>query len=457
MRHANAPVDHIPWYMKPMPQDSTPKDNQCGLRGCFYADDMRHRSRHDGATLHRDLQLDVAIIGAGYAGLTTASALLQRNYGDIAVFDADAVGAGASGRNGGFIMAGYSLPPDALIRQLGTAAAERLYQLTVTAQQTIKARIREQAMDCDLVDRGIVLADRFRRPQQLRQLQQLMNQQLGADWQWLPPEQLRQWVRCGHYHAGLYEPQGAHFQPLAYAHALARQVTVDGGRVYTHARCAQVSRAAGRWCLQMQCGEAEYLVHCKRLVVCCGGYINGLNVPQAQGILPIATFMVASEPLDEVLEQILPGDAAVYDNRFAFDYYRKSRDRRLLWGGRISTRQQSRAWIAAQLKADMLRLYPQLRKVRIEHAWGGLMAYTRNSMPEIRHHGDEHWSAIGFGGHGVATTALAGELLAAGMCGEHRRYQSFDRYHAAPVYGAVGRTAAQMVYWWQQLRDAARL
>jgi len=427
------------------------------LQSCFYADDMQGNKRHAGAVLQHDLRLDVAIIGAGYAGLTTASGLLQRGAGDLAVFEADDVGAGASGRNGGFIMAGYSLPPDALIRQLGAVAAERLYQLTVTAQQAIKTRIRGQAMDCDLVADGIVLADRFRRPQQLRNLQYLMNEQLNADWQWLEPGQLRDKVRCERYYCGLYEPQGAHFQPLAYAHALADQVVKDGGRVYTHSRCMQVSRVAGQWQLRMRCNGTEFLVCCDKLVICCGGYINGLKVPQATGILPIATYMVATEPLQDELEEILPADVAVYDNRFAFDYYRKSRDRRLLWGGRISTRLRSRAWIAARLHADMVALYPQLRQVRISHAWGGLMAYTRNSMPEIRHHGDGHWSAIGFGGHGVATTALAGELLAAGICGEHDRYEYFDRYRARSVYGPAGTVAAQLYYWVQQCRDQVRL
>jgi len=433
------------------------QDREHSPRGNYYAEDMRHKIRHSAGSLQNDQKLEVAIVGAGYAGLTTACGLLQRGCGELAVFDADDVGAGASGRNGGFIMGGYSLPPAALIRQLGASAAARLYQLTVTAQQAIKSRIRDQAMDCDLVDQGIVLADRFRRPQQLRALQQVMNEQLGADWQWLQPEQLREWVRCEHYQAGLYEPQGAHFQPLAYAHALADQVHASGGKVYTATRCVKISRDSGAWCLRMHCGAHEYQVRSDRLVICCGGYIEGLNVSQAKGILPIATFMAATEPLDDLLEQILPGEAAVYDNRFAFDYYRKSRDRRLLWGGRISTRQKPRSWIAARLKADMVRLYPELHKVRIEHAWGGLMAYTRNSMPEIRHHGSGHWSAIGFGGHGVATTALAGELLAAGICGEHTAYQHFDAYRARPVYGTVGMAAAQLYYWWQQMRDAVRL
>ena len=438
--------------MKPLHQDS-----DHGLRGCFYADDMQHRTRHRAATLESDLTLDVAIIGAGFAGLSTAAGLLARGCGELAVFEAGDVGAGASGRNGGFIMGGYSLSPQALIRQLGEAAAERLYQLTVAAQQSIKSRIRSQAMDCDLVDQGIVLADSFGRAADLQALQQTMNHQLGADWQWLTPAQLRDWVCCDHYHAGLYEPQGAHFQPLAYAHALAAQVTAGGAQVYAHARCERVQRTAGRWCLQVRSNGVSHRVHCRHLVVCCGGYIKGLNLPQAKGTLPIATFMVATEPLDDVLEQILPSDAAVYDNRFAFDYYRKSRDRRLLWGGRISTRQRSRAWIAACLHADMVRLYPQLQKVRIEHAWGGLMAYTRNSMPEIRQHGDKHWSATGFGGHGVATTALAGELLAAAVCGEHADYRQFARYRADPVYGVAGMAAAQGFYWWQQLRDRLRL
>lgn len=431
-----------------------PQDEQHAAGQSYYQQQLNADQRQYCPPLNQDLQVDVAIIGAGFAGLSTAFALAGHGCRDVAVFEAGELGAGASGRNGGFIMGGYSLSPAALLRQLGDARARELYQLTVSAQQLIKSRIREHALDCDLVDQGIVLADRFGRPQRLRAAQQIMNQRLGADWQWLAADALRDWVRCDHYGNGLLEPQGAHFQPLAYVHGLAGLVQDQGIKVYSQTPCLSVRRDARHWQLNMHnAGQERVQVRCKKLVICCGGYIKGLNVEQAAGIMPIATYMVATEPLDDLLEQLLPGAAAVYDNSFAFDYYRKSPDRRLLWGGRISVQQRSVDWIATRLKADMVRLYPQLAPVKIDFAWSGLMAYTRSSMPVIRQHQAGHWSALGFGGHGVSTTTLAGGLLAAGLCGVNEDYRLFDHYRAQRTYGTLGLCAAQLLYWYQQIRD----
>ncbi|HEY1128564.1 MAG TPA: FAD-binding oxidoreductase, partial [Roseateles sp.] len=171
--------------------------------------------------------------------------------------------------------------------------------------------------------------------------------------------------------------------------------------------------------------------------------------------LAVATYVIATEPLPESLQPIR-SPAALYDNRFAFDYYRRLNDDRLLWGGRISIQERDPARIAQMLQADLLRVYPQLATVRIEHAWGGLMSYARHKMPQIGQLSPGLWFAQAFGGHGVAPTTAAGEWLAEAISGRTDLPAALQRYGLTPVFGQAGLLAAQASYSWAELRDALR-
>jgi glycine/D-amino acid oxidase-like deaminating enzyme len=165
---------------------------------------------------------------------------------------------------------------------------------------------------------------------------------------------------------------------------------------------------------------------------------------------------MVTEPLGARMNDVLRTRAAVFDTRFAFDYYRPLPDTRLLWGGRMSIRQRSSSEVARLLRGDLLRVYPQLDGVAITHAWSGLMSYARHKMPQIGRLPDGLWYAMGFGGHGVAPTTLGGEVLARAMTGEAPVPKALAGYGLPPVYGALGRLAAQGTYWWLQGRDALR-
>ena len=191
-------------------------------------------------------------------------------------------------------------------------------------------------------------------------------------------------------------------------------------------------------------------------MLCCGGYIGSLYRPLSRAVLPIATYVMATEPLGERLASAMRTRSAVYDTRFAFDYYRPLADTRLLWGGRISIRERSPNQVSRLLQADLLRVYPQLAGVQVSHAWSGLMSYARHSMPQIGRLPNGLWYGMGFGGHGVAPTTLAGEVLASAIRGQARIPYGFDGFGLEPTYGLAGRLAAQAGYWWQQWRDALR-
>jgi glycine/D-amino acid oxidase-like deaminating enzyme len=211
----------------------------------------------------------------------------------------------------------------------------------------------------------------------------------------------------------------------------------------------------------LQRAGAGFVVHtqqgaldARHVVMAGGGYARNVYARVERAVLPIATYVMATEPLGARLHDAIDTRAAVYDTRFAFDYYRPLPDTRILWGGRISVRDRAPGTIARLLRRDLLKVYPQLRDVRIEYAWGGLMSYARHKMPQIGRSADGIWYAVGFGGHGMAPTTVSGELLAAAIAGEHPVPDAFARFGLTPAFGALGLAAAQLTYTTMQTRDA---
>jgi len=192
------------------------------------------------------------------------------------------------------------------------------------------------------------------------------------------------------------------------------------------------------------------------VVTCGGGYLRGLSAPLERATLPIATYVMATEPLGDALAGSIPGQAAIYDTRFSFDYYRPLADTRLLWGGRISILDRGAEPIARLLKRDLLKVYPELRDAKIDYAWGGLMSYARHQMPQIGRLPDGSWHALGFGGHGVGPTTAAGELLADAIAGGRPIPPGFARYGLDRVWGRAGLLAAQATYNWYEFKDWLR-
>ncbi len=394
-------------------------------------------------------QARVAIVGAGFAGLNTALGLAERGVRDVVLVEREQIGFGASGRNGGFVFAGFSLGEQALLQQLGADAAAALFGLTVEAVHRIRQRIAGYAIDCDAVDEGVIWANWFRDTNVLRRRQELLAQRYGVNWQWLEPAVLAEQVRSPRYHGGLFERDALHLHPLNYALGLAAAAAGQGVTIHEHSPVTQLRRDGTRWCVATARGE----ILAEHVVLACGGYLAGLSRPIDRAVLPIATYVVATEPLHGRLDECLRTRAAIYDTRFAFDYYRALPDTRLLWGGRISVRDRSPAAVARLLGADMRRVFPQLGEVKLDYAWSGLMSYARHQMPQIGGSGDGLWWAQAFGGHGLAPTCAAGELLAAAIAEGDDAWRQFSRFGLAAAHRPFGYAAAQASYWWQQGRD----
>jgi gamma-glutamylputrescine oxidase len=392
------------------------------------------------------------IVGGGFAGLATALSLRERGVSDTVILEAQCIGSGASGRNGGFVSGGFSLDACRLLKRLGRDEARRMYRLSEEAVLRIRRRIESHNIACDAQYDGVIVANWFADERPLRELQERMRDAFELDWRWLSREETRALLLTDRYHSALHEREAFHFNPLKYALGKARVLHEGGVRIHEDTRVRSIERDGDGWRVQ----APEGTVKCREVIVCCGGYIGQLYRPISRASMPIATYVMATEPLHDRLRSAMRTGAAVFDTRFAFDYYRPLRDTRLLWGGRMSIHERSPQEVERLLTADLLRVYPQLRGTKVTHAWSGLMSYARHEMPQIGQLPNGLWHAIGFGGHGVAPTTMAGELLAQALTGESPIPQGFSEFGLTHTFGPLGRWGAQATYWWLQALDALR-
>src|SRR5690348_2589591 len=234
-----------------------------------------------------------------------------------------------------------------------------------------------------------------------------------------------------------------------YLHGMVRAAQGQGVRFHEHSRVRRVERDGARWRVKTAHGE----VKAQTVVLACGGYLARLEREVDRAILPIATYVMTTEPLGARMQECLHTEAAIYDTRFAFDYYRPLKDTRLLWGGRISIRNRSAEAVKKLLMRDLLRVFPQLEGVKIDYAWSGLMSYARHQMPQLGTRGDGLWWMQAFGGHGTAPTCAAGELLASAIAQNDQGWREFGQFGLQNTFRPFGFLGAQASYWWLQGRD----
>ena len=394
----------------------------------------------------------VCVIGGGVAGLNTALGLVERGQANVVLLEARSVGFGASGRNGGFVFGGYSRGEARLVDDLGAETAREVYGWTTDAVRRIRSRVDHYGIDCDVVAGGVIWANWFADPGPLRARQSLLASRYGVDWVWLDRDEMRRRIASERYSDGLYESAAFHFHPLRYARGIAGVLQDGGVRIHEDTPAIAVERDADGWRVTTPAGE----VRARTVVLACGGYLARLRRRVDDAVLPIATYVMVTEPLGERMQDVLRTPAAVYDTRFAFDYYRPLPDSRLLWGGRISVLDRSPAEVEALLVRDMLRVFPQLRGVAIDYAWSGLMSYAPHEMPHVTEAEPGLWVAQAFGGHGVAPTTAAGELVASAIVEGDTRWKRLSRYGLQPAFKPFGFAAAQAGYWWAQAKDGLK-
>ena len=269
---------------------------------------------------------------------------------------------------------------------------------------------------------------------------------------YLDTDQVRQICDTQRYFDGLYDPNSFHFHPLNYCLGLANVIEKKGGLIYE--RSAVVNINTDQQKLLVTTAHSSAKVSCEDIVFCGGGY-SGKEIPALQrSYLPIATYMLLTEPLGDLAAQLINRPYSISDDRRAADYYRIVEGDRLLWGSRITTDNQDNVTqLSSLLREDLCSVYPQLQEVKIDKAWSGLMAYAGHKMPIVQQHQPGVWICSSFGGHGLNTGTVCGVKVAQGICAINQDYQLLSPFGCDWNGGILGPMVANLTYKYLRLKD----
>lgn len=373
----------------------------------------------------------VCVVGAGYTGLGAALALAERGV-RVTVLEAARVGSGGSGRNGGQIHVGHRRDQDWLERAVGEADAMALWRLAENARHHLLTLIAERKIACDL-KLGLIHADH--RPggedENLAYIEH-MRRRYGYDA--LAPidrESLAWELGTDAYFGGVVDHGGGHLHPLNLALGLARAAMAEGAVIHEGSRVTAWRRASGAIVVETAKGRLT----CDQLILTGDGYGDGLSPRIDARVMPINNFILTTEPLGADADLIIRSDAAVSDSRFVVNYFRKTPDGRLLFGGGENYSPWFPANLAAFVRKRMLKVYPRLHDARITHAWGGTLGITMTRAPFVRELAPGVRVASGYSGQGVVLAPWCGRLLGLAVLGETEGFDLLSRLPTPPFPG----------------------
>jgi gamma-glutamylputrescine oxidase len=375
--------------------------------------------------------VDICVIGAGYTGLSAALHAAE-NGARVIVLEAERVGFGASGRNGGQIHSGLRKEQSELERWLGVAHARDLWALSEEAKALVRSLIARHAIACDLKPGLIIAAHDTRAARALAEETEHLTAHYGyREARMLSTDETVQAIGSRIYCGARLDQGGGHLHPLIYAHGLAAAAERAGAAIFEGSRVVAIEDANSD--VELRCDGGTVFA---RQAILATDAFSGELVPQlARYIGHIESFVTATAPLPETLRrQILPGDEAVADTRHVLDYYRKSADGRMLFAGREAYFGMPKD-IARLVRQRMLRVFPQLHDVETEYAWSGTVGITVTRMPHFGKLGERLLFAHGWSGQGVALATLGGRLLAEAAEGHNEHFDVFARVPARAFPG----------------------
>ena len=404
--------------------------------------------------LQGSVQADVLVVGGGFAGLSAALELAQRGM-SVVLLEADRVGSGASGRNGGQAIVGFASGQGPFDEQLGAERSQKAWDMSVQAVNLIEQRVAAHAIDCDWQRGYTYVADSRHKADALR-AEFADHQRRGVACEWAEGAEAQRLIGSKRYMAAFHEKTSGHLHPLKYALGLARAAQAAGVRIFEGSAVVGLRRGASLVAVTAG-GQVT-----ARFGVLAGNATLPEYGPQvapeiAPRIMPVGTYIVGTEPLDPALcERLIPHHAAVCDNNFVLDYFRFSADHRMLFGGRVSYTTRTPANLNAVMAQRMGEVFPELKNALVEFVWGGFVDISMNRSPDFGRLGDNLYYLQGFSGHGVALTGLAGQLVAEAVAGQAERFDLFAALkHREFPGGPLLRTPSLALgMLWHRMKDA---
>ena len=397
---------------------------------------------------------DVCVIGGGYAGLSAALELAERGY-SVVLLEAQRLGWGASGRNGGQVLVGFGSSGECAIeRQLPKQDARRAWDASVLGVDLVRDRIARYGIDCEYQSGALSLAVK---PRKMRALDEWATHVVAAyDYplRWIKPDEMPDWIASRRYFAGIADHRSGHLHPLKYCLGLAKAADEAGVAMYEDSPVFRLERGA-----QPIAKTAQGQVSARFMILAGNVYLaeyGDLAPKLSARIMPVGTYIVATEPMGQArADALLPQRTAVSDTNFALDYFRLSADTRLLFGGGDTYSAATPDNLIDRIRKRMLGVFPQLSDLEIQYSWGGFVDISMNRAPDLGRLDPNIYFLQGFSGHGLAFAGMAGQLAAQAVAGQAEKFDIFARIkHRKFPGGALMRTPALvlgMLYF--QLRD----
>ncbi|HEU5019070.1 MAG TPA: FAD-binding oxidoreductase [Pseudolabrys sp.] len=402
-----------------------------------------------------DLDVDVCIIGGGLAGLTMAREVARRGW-SVALLEAREVAWAASGRNTGFVLPGFNADIGDMIERVGLDRTKELWSLSVDGLEYVRRTIDETAMPgvdprpgwLHVSKSDVDGGESRSSVERLRWI--------GGDVEAWSPERVRSLLPNPRYFGAVHYPSAFHIHPLNYALGLAAAAEALGVRIFERTPAISIDPAGVR----KRIVTPDARVRAPHVVLAGNVHVGALMPQLAATLLPINTFVMVTEPIGPLLSEVIRYRGAVSDTNRADNHYRivggeNTAEHRLQWSGRMRVWPADPRGFAGALKRDVRRAFPDLGMVEVAYLWRGTLGRPVHRMPQIGEIAPGQWVASGFAGHGLNTTAMAGELIARGIVEKDDTWRLFAPYELVWAGGGLGRAAAQGLYWMRSAGDKA--
>jgi gamma-glutamylputrescine oxidase len=402
--------------------------------------------------LQGELSADVCVLGGGIAGCSSALSLAERGY-RVVLLEQRRLGWGASGRSGGQVICGLSAEQDSIESLVGEADARRIWELSLAGIALLKRRIGRFGIECDWVDGQMLAAIK---PRQWRSLHAWHEELAGkygyASTRLMERDELLGVLGSRRYLGALYDTNGGHLHPLRYTLGLARAAQLAGVQMHEGSAVLDWSTHGER----LRVRTATGVVDCGQLVLAGNAWLGATAPPLQRKLMSISTYIIATEPLGEQrARELIANNACVCDTNWILDYFRRSSDHRLLFGGRVNYSGVDMRAVGPATAQRMRNVFPQLAGTRVEYAWGCRLDITLNRAPHFGRLARNVYFLQGFSGHGIALAGIAGELAAEAIAGDNERFEVFARlpHQEFPGGMALRRPALALAMLWYRLRD----
>ncbi len=363
-------------------------------------------------------RVDVAVIGAGFTGLSAARTL-ARGGASVAVLEANSIGWGASSRNGGMVLTGLKLSPEIIAARYGMEATRRMYAASLASIDLVEEILREENIECDFSRCGhLEVACKQSHFENYAKSVELIAREFDHQLRIIPKDQLRNEIGSNIYHGGIVDEVSAGINPARYVAGLGQAALKSGACIYENTRVQSIVRAAHNGEPGFRLSTSRGPLFARDVLIGTSGYTSNATPALQKKIIPIGSFIVATERLPETLaRELSPRNRMIYDSKHYLYYYRLTPDNRMLFGGRAAFFPETRNTIhksAEILRRGMIGVYPQLRDAKVEYAWGGTLDFCFDTMPHAGHM-DGLYYAVGYAGHGVAMATYLGTKIAEEM------------------------------------------